>query len=99
MMYALTQEQARMKAAIVKLTVNDRAPTYEELRREVGLASRSGVLRLLRCLREPGHIEYLDARARSIRVVQKARGLSDRSTEELTVLRANIDTILQERSQ
>lgn len=96
-MYALTKEQARMKAAIIKLTVNGRAPTYEELRTEVGLASRSGVHRLLAALRERGHVEYLDARARSIRVIQEARGLGERSTDELTALRARIDTILQER--
>lgn len=57
-------------------------PTFEEMRRHVGLASKSGIARLLAGLEERGHIRRLPNRARSIEVVE-VNELARFSTSEL----------------
>lgn len=42
------------------------APSFDEMREAVGLASKSGVHRLVHALAERGHIEFMPNRARAV---------------------------------
>lgn len=47
------------------------APTYEEMRKHLGLASRSGIRSYLDALSTFGHIRHIPERPRAIRVLPK----------------------------
>lgn len=47
------------------------APTYDEVRHELGLGSKSGVFRLFNQLQERGYIERIPFRSRAIRIVRR----------------------------
>lgn len=68
--YGLTPKQ---KAALDFLAAYQRehgmAPSYEEFRRALGLASKGSVNRLLILLEERGHIRRLPDRARAIEII------------------------------
>lgn len=67
-MMGLTPMQAGLLRAIKARCALGYGPSYAELADDVGIASKSGVSRLLRGLRERGHIEFSN-RPRSIRAV------------------------------
>jgi len=46
------------------------APSYDEIKDHLGLASKSGVHRLLHALRRKSWLKFQDVRARSLAVVQ-----------------------------
>jgi SOS-response transcriptional repressor LexA len=67
----VTIQQGRCLEAIKGYVANcGYAPTYADLRVILGLSSSSGVQRLLRDLRLRGLIDFIDGKARSIRVVE-----------------------------
>lgn len=70
-MIPATQKQLELKRYIAARIAEDGvAPTFEEMRAHVGLASKSGVHQLLLALEERGHIERLKARTRAVRVIE-----------------------------
>lgn len=58
------------------------APSYEEIRQHLGLASKSGVARLIGALEERGHIQRIPNRARCI-AIRDDEGLAAYSTQSL----------------
>ena len=48
------------------------SPSYQEIGDAVGIASKSGVKRMIDALVERGHLELMPRRARSLAVVGKA---------------------------
>lgn len=70
-MIGLTAKQAEMLAFIerYKDAFDGVAPTFEEMKLGLGLASKSGVHRLLTALEERGYIRRLRDRVRALEVV------------------------------
>jgi repressor LexA len=70
-MIGLTTKQREMLAFIERhLEANNGiAPTYDEMALGVGVASKSGVARLIDALEERGYIRRLRNRARALEVV------------------------------
>ena len=62
----LTDQQIRL---LEVLEASPTTPSYVELAAAMGLASKSGISRLVLSLEERGFIERLPSKARSIRVV------------------------------
>lgn len=52
-------------------------PSYEEIMIHLGLKSKSGVHRLIHALRAKGRVQFLDHRARSLRVLQEPMPVAD----------------------
>jgi repressor LexA len=48
------------------------SPSYQEIGESVGIASKSGVKRMIDALVDRGHLELLPRRARSLAVIEKA---------------------------
>jgi repressor LexA len=48
------------------------SPSYQEIGDAIGIASKSGVKRMIDALVERGHLELLPRRARSLAVIEKA---------------------------
>ena len=65
--YSLT---ARQRELLVYLTSRDTCPSYEEMQRALGLASKSGVYRLIQQLEERGYIRRIPHLARAIEVIR-----------------------------
>jgi repressor LexA len=96
---AVTHQQARALAAIRVLTHDGVAPSYEELRAELGLAAVSGVKRLIDGLVQRGLVSTIPRHARSVRITGDLDGLERRSTADLEALRQRINHILKGRAQ
>lgn len=68
--YGLTIEQRGMLEFIERHIAKHRIPpSYEEIRRAFGLASKGQVQARLICLRERGHVTWLRHKPRSLRLV------------------------------
>lgn len=65
----LTRTEKRFYDALVRLCGADTAPSYDELAREIGLTSKSGVHRLVNQLESKGWITRAPNRARTIQIV------------------------------
>lgn len=73
--YALTEREAQCLYVIeCNIRVNDMAHSCEEIKIALGLASKSGVHRLLQALERKGRIQRLNRRARAIEVKSPLRG-------------------------
>jgi len=59
----------RMRELLVYIQTRELCPSFEEMRKALGLGSRSGVFRLLEALEERGFIRRLRNRARAIEVL------------------------------
>lgn len=71
-MISLTQHQSDL-LNFLKLSIAENAgvaPTYDEMREAVGLASKSGINRLIVALEERGLIRRLPGRARAIEIIE-----------------------------
>lgn len=66
----LTRAQAELLSFLKRTPVT---PSYVEMQQYLGLASKSGVHRLIEGLEERGFIERIRHRARAIRVLDKPR--------------------------
>jgi len=61
--------ELQLVKAIERLTVDGIAPTYEQLRLELGLASKNSVHRMMHSLRRQGHIDFTPhAKSRNVRI-------------------------------
>lgn len=67
----MTPKQKRCLDAIEKLTKDGVPPSYNELKDYLGLASKSGVHRLVHALAERGYINLSPDRARTIQIVTR----------------------------
>lgn len=59
------------------------APTYDEMAEACGLASKSGVLRMIRALEERGYIRRIEHRARAIEVLRLPRAQDSGDPEQI----------------
>lgn len=67
MPYSLTAKQHELLEYIrARLAVSHVAPSYEEMMRHLGLASKSGVARLVDALVERGHLDRIPSGKRSV---------------------------------
>jgi SOS-response transcriptional repressor LexA len=100
MLVGLTAPQNACLKAIERLTVDGVSPTFAELRDELGLASKSGVHRLMNGLKERGAVTFLPRSPRSVRVLPTAIGpneLQHLSSAELRTTAAHIAGLLAHR--
>lgn len=75
----MTQKQSDLLAFIrARLQAGDVAPSFEEMRKHLGLKSKSGVHRLVNALAERGQIVRLNHRARAI-ALPRADAVSNKS--------------------
>lgn len=65
-----TARQHQLVEAIRCMNAAGVTPTYERLRERLGLASRSGVFRLLELLRDQGRVEWEPHRAGTLRLIE-----------------------------
>jgi SOS-response transcriptional repressor LexA len=70
-MLGLTPRQRELLAYISE---RELCPSFDEMRRALGYASKEGVGRILRALEERGYIRRLPNRARAIEVLQRPPG-------------------------
>lgn len=68
----MTPSDAKMLAAIRRLSVGGVSPTYEDLRKACGLASRSSVHATIHRLAREGLLTLSPGRARTVEVVEGA---------------------------
>ena len=82
-MMSLTQREADLLAFIAERLATDCvAPSFEEMQAHLGLASKSGVHRLLHGLEDRGRIRRLPGRHRAIEVIPE-HPLGSFTTEQL----------------
>lgn len=82
----LTEKQRALLAYIE--TYSETAgvpPSYEEMRVEMCLASRSGIFRLVEALVDRGYVRKLPNRARAIEVVKRGAGGTPESVSDISV--------------
>lgn len=97
-MMSLTPRQSEALAIIREFNTRGSAPSFDEIRTRLGLASKSGVNRLINGLVERGAVRRMKHRARALEAVE-ADPLANRSTSDLLAMRSRIDTILGGRAQ
>ena len=69
----LTQKQSELLAFLTShMAEHDVPPSFDEMRDALGLASKSGIHRLVSGLEERGHIRRLPNRARAIEILRPA---------------------------
>mgnify|MGYP002389427769 CR=1 FL=1 len=72
MQTGLTPQQLALKRFIAaKIAADGVAPNFPEMCAHLGLASKSGIHRLLTSLEQRGHIERLRGHARAIRLIEE----------------------------
>jgi SOS-response transcriptional repressor LexA len=98
-MIGLTAQQAACLNAIRRLTVGGVAPSFEELRADLGFCSKSHIHRLVKGLSERGAIYYRPNMKRSLRVLNDLEGIERHTSQHLLAMRDRIDAILKERAQ
>lgn len=69
-MIGLTHQQAECLDFIRARSARGCAPSYEEIRVGLGLASKNGVFRLLNALEKRGRIRRLPRQARAIEIIE-----------------------------
>ena len=68
--YGMTKQQARLKAFIVAYAAeHGYSPTFQEMADGLGLASKSGIVRLMRGLAHRGHVRFRPGTQRSVEVI------------------------------
>lgn len=85
----LTQKQKDLLILIhERMQEGDIAPSFDEMREELGLKSKSGIHRLITALVERGYLERLPNRARALEVKRLPEGYSP--DEDTTASRSTI---------
>jgi repressor LexA len=80
----LTVKQADLLSFIRVCAAEGHTPSFVEMQEHMGLASKSGVHRLMAALKERGYVEQAYHRARSVVALdRKPRPLADSETAEL----------------
>lgn len=93
-MMSLTAQQASALAIISEANSHGTAPSYDELKADLGLASKGGVHRIILQLEERGAIRRMPGRSRALEAVDDLAG---KSTEDLLTMRRRIDALLKAR--
>lgn len=93
MMGMTRQEYAVYYAIVDSQFISGRTPTLDEIKKMVGLKSKSGVARVLRQLEAKNRIRRLPNKARAIEVVGK--DLRDVVTEALPRIRSLLPDIAE----
>lgn len=99
MMGLTIQQSATLHFIERYVAERDLAPTFEEIREHLGLASKSGVHRLLTGLEERGRVTWRRNTRRSIRLLNPDESLAQKSIEELRAELAAIQSELRRRTQ
>lgn len=86
-MIPLTHQQARALDLIREANARGTSPTFEELREHLGLASKSGVARLLDGMEQRGAVRRMWHRPRALEAVD-----SPRSREEICAGLASLES-------
>lgn len=82
-MIGLTKSQQRLFEFLVMRQASD-CPSYDEMKDYMGLASKSGIHRLIEALEERGYIKRLPNRARAIQILKQEDPIVPRAaTREL----------------
>ena len=92
----LTQKQKDLLILIhERMQDGEIAPSFDEMRQELGLKSKSGIHRLITALVERGYLERLPNRARALEVKRLPEGYNSSSdtTSTAQVIAANMDSI------
>ena len=77
----LTIKQAKLLNYLTKSLKNNRvSPSFEEMRINLGLSSKSGVHRLISALEERGFIKRLHNKARAIKIIKDADNQSNETS-------------------
>lgn len=97
-MMSLTKQQSRALDIIRTANSHGTAPSYEELCKDLGIASKNGVYRLVRALEERGAIRRLPGRARALEAIEPDDPLSWKSRAELVAMRDRIDLMFAKRA-
>lgn len=93
-----TPQQARALVSIRRLTRNGIAPTFEELRQDLGLASVSNVHRLIHGLRDRGQVAFEPGCRRTLRILAPIEiDLEAMTAPQLVRLRERIEATLINR--
>lgn len=75
---SLTAKQAELLYFIIrKIDDTGVAPSYDEMKEAIGVASKSGIHRLITALEQRGHIRRDPKRWRAIRICSDLQGWSD----------------------
>lgn len=82
----MTPRQRDLLQAISDLTVDGVSPTYEQLRIRLGIASKSGVSRMVTGLERQGYVRRNAGCRQTLQVVALPPGLNATFTERLRAL-------------
>lgn len=85
-MLGITPKQKEL-LEYLKAHKSDVSPSYEEMAEAMGLASKSGIFRLIEGLKERGYVENIPHQARTIRIRKQ------HDMERLAVIQECIDEI------
>lgn len=96
-MMSLTAQQLRALDIIRGANSHGTAPSYDELCKDLGIASKNGVHRLVCALEERGAIRRMPGRARALEAIEPDDPLSRKSKAELIAMRDRIDYMLARR--
>lgn len=101
MTVGLTPRESQCLDAIRRLTKNGVPPSYSELAEEIGVASKSNVVRYVRGLEKRGALRLTPGAPRSLHVVERrpptAAELHRFETAELLTLLAHVCSVLGHR--
>jgi repressor LexA len=86
----LTAMQAELLSFLRYRNADGQTPSFEEMKEALGLASKSGVHRLMRGLEERGYVKRPSHRARDITVFDTRHGTPSVATASLEQLLAEI---------
>ncbi len=74
----LTKKQRELLILIhTRMKKGEVAPSFDEMRMELGLKSKSGIHRLITALVERGYLERLPNRARALEIKKLPEGYAD----------------------
>jgi len=82
----MTPRQRDLLQAIADLTVDGVSPTYEQLRAHIGIASKSGIHRLVKGLERQGYVRRHFGCRQTLQVVALPPGLTTTFPERLRAL-------------
>lgn len=99
-MSGLTKHQAECLGAIIQLTTAEGVtPTYDELKEHLGLASKSGVHRLITALEERGYLHRLPHCARALEVIRQPGSIGRVDAIMSLIMASDAGPFLGERVQ
>lgn len=90
--HGLTMQQAKLLGYIREcFDICGMAPSFEEMKEAMGLASKSGIHRLITALEQRGHIERIPASARAMRLRTANDTVTTRRALEIILSRCKLN--------